>query len=144
MKKFNDTTVRIFALLITSLSLLSCSNDDDNYPKEYVGFEHNTRTIKCDKNKDESEYQIKIIAVKKSDEDRTVLLSTPSLPAEHAQVLQLTEKKIIIKAGKKSATTTIKYYPKRMILDQQNVTLSCVPQWKDGAVSKLSIRLERN
>lgn len=66
MKKFNDTNVGLFVLLTTCLSLFSCNNDNDNFPKDYVGFEKSTRTIECDKNQSESELQIKIIAADKS------------------------------------------------------------------------------
>ena len=76
MKKFNDANVGLFILLTTCLSLFSCNNDNDNYPKDYVGFEKSTRTVECDKNQSESELQIKIIATDKSKEDRTVLLAT--------------------------------------------------------------------
>ena len=144
MKKFNDANVGLFILLTTCLSLFSCNNDNDNYPKDYVGFEKSTRTVECDKNQSESELQIKIIATDKSKEDRTVLLATPALPAGQAPIMKLTEAKVTIKAGQKSATTTIKLYPKKMVLKQQNITLSCNPQWKEGSVSKLTILLKRN
>lgn len=144
MKKFNDANVGLFILLTTCLSLFSCNNDNDNYPKDYVGFEKSTRTVECDKNQSESELQIKIIATDKSKEDRTVLLATPALPAGQAPIMKLTEAKVTIKAGQKSATTTIKLYPKKMVLKRQNITLSCTPQWKEGSVSKLTILLKRN
>ena len=144
MKKFNDANVGLFILLTTCLSLFSCNNDNDNYPKDYVGFEKSTRTVECDKNQSESELQIKIIATDKSKEDRTVLLATPALPAGQAPIMKLTEAKVTIKAGQKSATTTIKLYPKKMVLKQQNITLSCTPQWKEDSVSKLTILLKRN
>lgn len=144
MKKFNDANVGLFILLTTCLSLFSCNNDNDNYPKDYVGFEKSTRTVECDKNQSESELQIKIIATDKSKEDRTVLLATPALPAGQAPIMKLTETKVTIKAGQKSATTTIKLYPKKMVLKQQHITLSCTPQWKEGSVSKLTILLKRN
>ena len=144
MKKFNDANVGLFILLTTCLSLFSCNNDNDNYPKDYVGFEKSTRTVECDKNQSESELQIKIIATDKSKEDRTVLLATPALPAGQAPIMKLTETKVTIKAGQKSATTTIKLYPKKMVLKQQKITLSCTPQWKEGSVSKLTILLKRN
>ena len=130
MKKFNDANVGLFILLTTCLSLFSCNNDNDNYPKDYVGFEKSTRTVECDKNQ--------------SKEDRTVLLAPPALPAGQAPIMKLTEAKVTIKAGQKSATTTIKLYPKKMVLKQQNITLSCTPQWKEGSVSKLTILLKRN
>ena len=69
MKKFNDANVGLFVLLTACLSLFSCNNDNDNYPKDYVGFEKSTRTVECDKNQSESELQIKIIATDKSKED---------------------------------------------------------------------------
>ena len=144
MKKFNDANVGLFVLLTACLSLFSCNNDNDNYPKDYVGFEKSTRTVECDKNQSESELQIKIIATDKSKEDRTVLLATPALPAGQAPIMKLTEAKVTIKAGQKSATTTIKLYPKKMVLKRQNITLSCTPQWKEGSVSKLTILLKRN
>ena len=50
MKKFNDANVGLFVLLTACLSLFSCNNDNDNYPKDYVGFEKSTRTVECDKN----------------------------------------------------------------------------------------------
>ena len=144
MKKFNDANVGLFVLLTACLSLFSCNNDNDNYPKNYVGFEKSTRTVECDKNQSESELQIKIIATDKSKEDRTVLLATPALPAGQAPIMKLTETKVTIKAGQKSATTTIKLYPKKLVLKQQNITLSCTPQWKERSVSKLTILLKRN
>ena len=87
--------------------------------------------------------KIKIVATEKTKEDRTVILATPTLLAGQAAVVQLTEKKVIIKAGKKSATTILKIYPKQMILKKQNITLSCTPQWKEGGISKLTILLIR-
>ena len=75
--------------------------------------------------------------------DRTVVLAAPPPVTGQAAVIQLTEKKVIIKAGKKSATTIIKIYPKQMVLNKQNVTLSCTPQWKEGGISKLTILLKR-
>ena len=50
MKKFNDANVGLFVLLTACLSLFSCNNDNDNYPKNYEGFEKSTRTIESDKN----------------------------------------------------------------------------------------------
>ena len=76
MKKFNHANIGLFALFTALLCLSSCNSDDDNYPKEYVGFEHSITKVNCDKNEAEKEIQIKIIAVKKSKEDRTVALST--------------------------------------------------------------------
>lgn len=144
MKKFNHANIGLFALFTALLSLSSCSNDDDNYPKEYVGFEHSITKVDCDKNEAEKEIQIKIIAVKKSKEDRTVALTTPSLSPGQVPLVKLTESKVIIKAGKKSATTVVKIFPKQMPMKQHNATLTCIPQWKEGLVSKLTIQMNKN
>ena len=89
------------------------------------------------------EKKCKIVETEKTKEDRTVVLATPPPVVGQAAVVQLTEKKVIIKAGKKSATTILKIYPKQMILKKQNITLSCTPQWKEGGISKLTILLIR-
>ena len=136
MKKLNDANIGILVLLSTCLCLFSCNNDNDNLPKDYAGFEHSKETVEC-------ELEIKIVAMEKAKEDRTVVLAAPPPVTGQAAVIQLTEKKVIIKAGKKSATTIIKIYPKQMVLNKQNVTLSCTPQWKEGGISKLTILLKR-
>lgn len=141
MKKLNDAISKTFAFLSVCLCLFSCSNDNDNLPKDYVGFEHSKETVECESDKSERELKIKIVATEKTKEDRTVLLATPALLAGQAAIVQLTEKKVTIKAGKKSATTILKIYPKQMILKKQSITLSCTPQWKEGKISKLTILL---
>lgn len=143
MKKFNEANAGLFVLLATCLTLFSCDNNNDNFPDDYVGFEKSSQTVECDKSQTEKELEIKIIAAEKSKEDRTVQLSTPALPPGQAPVMKFTEKTVTIKAGKKSATTTIKIFPKQMVLKKQNINLSCTPQWKDGKVSKLSILLKQ-
>lgn len=143
MKKFNEANTGLFVLLTTCLSLFSCNGNNDNFPEDYVGFEKSTQKVECDKSQAERELEIKIIAAEKSKKDRTVQLSTPALPPGQAPVMKLTEKTVTIKAGKKSATTIIKLFPKQMVLKKQNINLSCTPQWKDGKVSKLSIQLQQ-
>lgn len=143
MKKLNDANTGILVLLSTCLLLYSCNNDNDNLPKDYAGFEHSKETAECESSTSECELEIRIVATEKAKEDRTVILSTPAPVAGQAAVVQLTEKKVIIKAGKKSATTILKIYPKQMVLKQQNVILSCTPQWKEGGISKMTLLLKR-
>ena len=130
MKKLNDANMGIFVLLSVCLCLFSCNNDNNNLPKDYVGFEHSKETVECEGNKSECELEIKIVAMEKAKEDRTVVLAAPPPLIGQAAVIQLTEKKVII-------------YPKQMVLNKQNVTLSCTPQWKEGGISKLTILLKR-
>ena len=143
MKKLNDANIGILVLPTTRLCLFLCNNNNKNLPKKNEGFEHPKETVECEGNKSECELEIKIVAMEKAKEDRTVVLAAPPPVTGQAAVIQLTEKKVIIKAGKKSATTIIKIYPKQMVLNKQNVTLSCTPQWKEGGISKLTILLKR-
>lgn len=143
MKKLNDANLGIFVLLSVCLCLFSCNNDNDNLPKDYAGFEHSKETVECESGKSECELEIRIIATEKAKKDRTLVLSAPTPMIGQTPVLQLTEKKVIIKAGKKSVVTIIKIYPKQMVLKKQNVTLSCTPQWKEGGISKLTILLKQ-
>lgn len=143
MKKLNDANTGILVLLTTCLFLFSCNNDNDNLPKDYAGFESPKETVECEASQSECELEIKIVAMEKTKEDRTVILATPTPVAGQATVMQLTERKVTIKAGKKVATTIVKIYPKQMVLKEQNVTLSCTPQWKEGGISKMTILLKR-
>lgn len=143
MRQINGANVRFFLLLSTCLNLFSCDSDTDDFPKDYVGFEKATETVDFDKNEAERELEIKIIATEKSKEDRVVLLSIPPSPPGQMPTIKLAEDKVTIKAGKKSAKIIAKIYPKLTILKKQHVTLSCVPQWKEGKTSMLTIRLQR-
>lgn len=141
MKKPNNVSIRFLIFLSVCLSLFSCDKDD--FPKDYVGFKDSKQTVECDRNKAEDRLEVKIIAMKKSKKDRTVLLTSPSPATGQAAIMQLTEKQVIVKAGKTSATTTVKIYPKQMVLKEQNVILTCTPQWKEGGISKLTILLKQ-
>ena len=77
MKKLNDANIGILVLLSTCLCLFSCNNDNDNLPKDYAGFEHSKETVECEGNKSECELEIKIVAMEKAKEDRTVVLAAP-------------------------------------------------------------------
>lgn len=144
MKKFNDVHVAFFVLLFACIALFSCNKESDRLPQDYVGFEHSYRTVEYDRNKTENEIEIKIIAADKVKEDRTVQLSVPATPPGQAPIIKLTENKVILKAGKKSATTIVKVYPKQMVLKEQSIVISCIPQWKKGGISKLTVLLKQS
>lgn len=144
MKKLKDGNMGIFVLLLIGLNLYSCNSSNDNFPKNYIGFEKKTETVECERGQTEGELQIKIIAADKSKEDRTVQLYLPPVAQGEAEVMKLTETELTIKAGKKSVTTTVKYYPDRMLLNQQNFIISCIPpKGEDSQISKMSILLKR-
>ena len=112
-------------------------------PKDYAGFEHSKETVECEGNKSECELKIKIVAMEKSKRRPDGSTCRTSSGNRTSSSHTTNGKKVIIKAGKKSATTIIKIYPKQMVLKKQNVTLSCTPQWKEGGISKLTILLKR-
>ncbi len=144
MRKLNKASIGLFAILATCLYLFSCQNDKDNYPQDYVGFEKKSLTVECNRDQAEKTLEVKIKASEKSREDRTVQLSTPPSPHGVAEIMRLTEQEVIIKAGQKSTTTIVKIYPKRMVLKQQSVIISCTPQWKEGKISKMNILLKQH
>lgn len=139
------SVLQVLALLLTNVSqvsillltLISCSNSD-NFPKDYVGFKTNNRTIICDQNQKEQEIELEIIAGHKENYDRTVALTTSS-----SSLLQLTENKATLKSKQKSIKIRIKIFPKQMVLQQQYVHITCTPQWKDGEISKISLLLKQ-
>lgn len=123
--------------------LYACSNKSDNYPEGYVGFKQSKLLEEHDKELAEYDLSIAIIATSKSKEDRTVSLSIPAPTSGQAAIISLTESQVTIKAGSKSATTVVKVFPNRMTFKQQNITLSCTPQWKEGTTSRLTILLKQ-
>lgn len=126
MKKFNDANAKVFVLLLLCMSLFSCNNDNDDFPKDYVGFKNLTQTVELEKGKEEMNMEIKLIAMEKSKKDRVLLLNASAMSG-HEPIIKLTESKVIIKAGKKSVTTTIKILPGHLVLKKQNVILTCTP-----------------
>lgn len=143
MKKLKDLSTKALFLSIMLPFLYACSNKSDNYPEGYVGFKQSKLLEEHDKELAEYDLSIAIIATSKSKEDRTVLLSTPAPTSGQAAIISLTESQVTIKAGSKSATTVVKVFPNRMTFKQQNVTLSCTPQWKEGTTSRLTILLKQ-
>ncbi|MBC8593356.1 hypothetical protein H8744_08880 [Oscillospiraceae bacterium N12] len=136
MKRFYSPAAGI---LLAGLLFIACDSEKDKYPKDYVGFKHSTETHVYDKNASEETMTVKIMAVKKKDEDREIKLSINKSPILE-DAFKLTETKMIIKAGKKEASTTIKIYP-RNVVSGMFIRLTCTPQWKGGEKSQLAIQL---
>lgn len=53
MRQLNDVSIRAWILLLAYFNLSSCNNDRNDFPEDYVGFEHSKQTVKCDKDKTE-------------------------------------------------------------------------------------------
>ena len=102
--------------------LAACSENNSNYPEEYVGFDKTTKNYSFDRSKDVEEFDIKIIAAEKKKEDREVLINGVSMPGQTV-VFSIEDKKVIIPAKKKSANLHVKIYPKKTT-DPNNLNLT--------------------
>ena len=110
MKRFCKQMAGTAGLLFI---LAACSNNSSSYPEEYVGFEKATKNYSFDKNKDTEEFDVKIIAAEKKNEDREVLINGINMPGK-AAIFSIENKTVIIPAKKKSANLRVKIYPKRV------------------------------
>ena len=108
MKRFCKQMAGTAGLLFI---LAACSNNSS--PEEYVGFEKATKNYSFDKNKDTEEFDVKIIAAEKKNEDREVLINGINMPGK-AAIFSIENKTVIIPAKKKSANLRVKIYPKRV------------------------------
>ena len=78
MKKLLRPTT--FALLTMALCFTACENGNNSYPKEYLGFEKKAQDFSYQKNAEETELQVKIVAADKTSEDRIVFIESPARP----------------------------------------------------------------
>ena len=127
------------SLLLVLLSLSACSNSNDKYPDEYIGFDKVAENYSVDNKVDELDINIKIIAAEKKDVDREVTLSGKSKPGAQT-IFRLLDAKVIIPAKKKSATARIRVFPKLMKKNEE-VILICSPKDKDAKQSQITLKL---
>ena len=108
MKKLLRPTT--FALLTMALCFTACENGNNSYPKEYLGFEKKAQDFSYQKNAEETELQVKIVAADKTSEDRIVFIESPARPTKpgssSAPFYKIKDNKITIKGGSKSAKAT--------------------------------------
>lgn len=130
---------QLATLAVTILTLAACSENNSNYPDEYVGFDKVKVNFSFDRTKDSQEISVKVIAAEKKDKDREVRITGILLPEEES-VYSITNNKLIIPAKKKSAGLQIKIFPKK-IKKQKEIRLVCTPQSKDAKKTQLIIRL---
>lgn len=128
-------------LFTMALTLVSCNESDNQYPDKYVGFASSAQDFSYRKDSPGEEFQVKIIAVDKSKEDRVVYIETPQKPQNgEGNFFKIKEKKITIKEGKKSAKATIIVYPQKIGMSNY-IQLTCRPEDKKGEVTHTTIRL---
>lgn len=125
---------------ITLLSLSACSGSSNDYPETYVGFEQRAADYTFDKQTEEKDISVTIIAAEKSDRDREVKLSARWNPMRQP-VFRLVDTQVVIPAKKKSATARIRVFPKQMKRNEE-ISLICSPQSEDAKQSLLTIRLK--
>ena len=92
-----------------------------------------------DKNKDTEEFDVKIIAAEKKNEDREVLINGINMPGK-AAIFSIEDKTVIIPAKKKSANLRVKIYPKR-VTDKAEFRIVCTPKDKEGKKTQITIHL---
>jgi len=119
--------------------LASCGDSNSNFPQEYVGFDKTTLNYSFDKSKDSEEFDVKIIAADKKNEDREVLINGVNIPGK-AIVFSIEDKKVIIPAKRKSANVRVKIYPPR-IKNKAEFRMVCTPQDKDAKRTQITINL---
>ena len=120
--------------------LAACSENNSNYPEEYVGFDKTTKNYSFDMSKDVEEFDIKIIAAEKKKEDREVLINGVSMPGQTV-VFSIEDKKVIIPAKKKSANLHVKIYPKK-IKNKAEFRIVCIPQDKEAKRTQITVYLQ--
>jgi len=137
MKRFCKQMAGTAGLLFI---LAACSNNSSSYPEEYVGFEKATKNYSFDKSKDTEEFDVKIIAAEKKNEDREVLINGINMPGK-AAIFSLEDKTVIIPAKKKSANLRVKN------LSEENNRQSSIPyclcprKIKKAKKTQITIRL---
>lgn len=97
------------------------------------------KTNSFDKNKDTEEFDVKIIAAEKKNEDREVLINGINMPGK-AAIFSIEDKTVIIPAKKKSANLRVKIYPKR-VTDKAEFRIVCTPKDKEGKKTQITIHL---
>lgn len=133
------TSTRFAIPFLYALVIAGCSNESENYPKEFIGFERRVTEHTCDTNREEETISLKIIAGDKQDKDRKLTISSN----QNRSVFKIENPHPVIYKGKKSAKVLITIYPKKVNWQQRIVNLTCRTEGKDAKVSEISIRLQK-
>ena len=126
-------------ILFAILCLSACNDDHAGYPTNYTGFDKITESCTVDCRTEEQDISLKIIAIKKREEDREVSLSARSKPGTQP-AFKLLDTRLVIPAKKKYATVRIRIYPKQ-IKHNQEIRITCTPADKEVKQSQLLLKL---
>lgn len=127
------------SILFALLCLGACNDSHANYPKEYVGFDKIVESHTINRQAEEQDISIKIIAIEKSERDREVVLSGRWKPGKQP-AFKLVDTRITIPAKKKSATARVLIYPKQ-IKHTEEMYIICTPGDKEVKQSQLKLKL---
>lgn len=124
--------------MLALLSLSACGGDTANYPDEFVGFDKVSKSYTFDRQAENQEISVKIIAASKSREDRKAVLNIRWNPMKKP-VAKLIDTEVVIPANKKSATARIRVLPKQI---KQHETLHVICSPKDGKAKQSQLVLK--
>lgn len=132
------TSTRL-ALPFFYVLLASACSDNDNYPKEYIGFEQQSVSHTYDMKNDEETLTLKIIAGDKQDTDRKLTIGSPV----RSDGFRIRDLHPVMLKGKKAVTLDITLYPKKINGIHRVIRLTCTPDGKDAKVSEIAIHLQK-
>lgn len=119
--------------------LMGACTSNDNYPKDYIGFEQQRTGHTYDVGHEEETISLKIVAGDKQDTDRKLTVTSN----QQVNSFLIKDAHPIMQKGKKSVKVDIIIYPKRINWQQHVIHLICTPDGKDAKVSETFIRLEK-
>lgn len=119
--------------------LVGACTSNDNYPKDYMGFEQQRTRHAYDVSHEEEIISLKIVAGDKQDKDRKLTITSN----QQMNSFLIKDPHPIMQKGKKSVKVDIIIYPQKIIRQQRVIHLACTPDGKDAKVSETFIRLEK-
>lgn len=119
--------------------LMAACSGNENYPKDYIGFEQRILEHTYDVNHEEETITLKIVAGEKQNKDRKMTVSSP----QHVNTFKIKDPNPILLKGKKSVKIDVIVYPQRFTWGQGIIRLVCTPDGKDAKNSEISIRLQK-
>lgn len=137
MKTSTSLALPFFYALLVS----SCSNNANDYPKDYIGFEQRNSECTYDPKQQEQTLTLKIIAGEKQEKDRKLKLGC-SLSA-HQEIFKFEDANPVMAKGKKSVKVNITLYPPKIAQYQRVLTITCQPDGKDAKISEMTIQLRK-
>lgn len=132
------TSTRLALPFFYAVLVGACASND-NYPKDYIGFEQQRTQHAYDVNHEEESITVKIVAGDKQDKDRKLTI-TSNQPLNS---FLIKDPHPVMQKGKKSVKVDIIIYPPKINRQQRVIHLACTPDGKDAKVTETFIRLEK-